>query len=356
MRTTAAIAGVMLAGAVVATAATQLWTTRASGPSPAVASAPLPEEKATVTAPPLVPPPIDRAGNAKVVVTLETTEAKGALADGVQYTFWTFGGTVPGPFVRVRLGDVVQLRLTNKHTSKHPHSIDLHAVTGPGGGAAVTQLGPGQEGVFEWKALNPGLYVYHCATPMVQDHIANGMYGLILVEPEKGLPRVDREYYVMQGEFYTKGKTLAAGLQPLDPVKLAAERPEYIVFNGKMGALLGENALKAKVGETVRLYVGNGGPNLISSFHVIGAIFDTVYTEAAMGGTPARNVQTTLIPAGGAAIVEMTMPVPGRFLLVDHAISRAMGKGALGAIEVAGDEQPNVFRVLTGGAGGTGGH
>jgi nitrite reductase (NO-forming) len=322
----------------------------------AATAAPFPEVQAILVSPPLVPPPIDRAGNARVIVALETREMKSTLADGVEYTFWTFGGTVPGPFVRVRVGDLVELRLTNHHESRNPHSIDLHAVTGPGGGAAVTQLGPGQSGAFEWKAMNPGLFVYHCATPSVPAHIANGMYGLILVEPEKGLPRVDREYYVMQGEFYTKGKTLAPGLQALDAAKLTSERPEYVVFNGRMGALMHDGALKAKVGETVRLFVGNGGPNLISSFHVIGEIFDTVYTEAAMGGTPARNVQTTLVPAGGAAIVEMTLQVPGRFLLVDHSIVRAMEKGALGALEVAGAEQLAVFRVLTPGAGGTGGH
>ena len=347
----AVVATIVVAGS----AAAQMWATGEKA-KPSAAPVALAEVQAIMTAPPLVPPPIDRPGNAKVIVKLDTTEVKGTLADGVQYTFWTFGGTVPGPFVRVRLGDLVQLRLTNHHGSKNPHSIDLHAVTGPGGGAAATQLGPGQEGVFEWKALNPGLYVYHCATPSVPAHIANGMYGLILVEPEGGLPRVDREYYVMQGEFYTKGKTLAPGLQPLDAAKLTAERPEYVLFNGKMGALLNDGALKAKVGETVRLYVGNGGPNLISSFHVIGEIFDTVYTEAAIGGTPARNVQTTLIPAGGAAIVELTMQVPGRFLLVDHSIVRAMEKGALGIIEVSGDEQPGVFKVIAGGAGGTGGH
>ena len=332
-----------------------IWQSQArdKGTEPAA----LPEVKAVLTSAPLVPPPVDRPGNAKVIVSLETTEVKGPLADSVQYTFWTFGGTVPGPFVRVRVGDVVQIRLKNAEKSMHPHSIDLHAVTGPGGGAAVTQLGPGQEGAFEFKALNPGLYVYHCATPSVPEHIANGMYGLILVEPEKGLPRVDREYYVMQGEFYTKGKTLAPGLQALDPAKLTGERPEYVVFNGKMGALLGEGAVKANVGETVRLYVGNGGPNLISSFHVIGEIFDSVYTEGAVGGNgPAKNVQTTLIPAGGAAIVEMQVQVPGRFLLVDHSIVRAMEKGALGVLEVAGAEQPGIFRTLVPCTHGTGGH
>jgi nitrite reductase (NO-forming) len=341
-------AGVLVGGAMI-------WQSQAR--DSATEPAALPEVKAAMTSAPLVPPPADRPGNAKVIVALETTEVKGTLADGVQYTFWTFGGTVPGPFVRVRVGDVVQIRLKNAEKSMHPHSIDLHAVTGPGGGAAVTQLGPGQEGAFEFKALNPGLYVYHCATPSVPEHIANGMYGLILVEPEKGLPRVDREYYVMQGEFYTKGKTLAPGLQALDAAKLSGERPEYVVFNGKMGALLDEGAVKANVGETVRLYVGNGGPNLISSFHVIGEIFDTVYAEGAVGGgTPAKNVQTTLIPAGGAAIVEMTVQVPGRFLLVDHSIVRAMEKGALGVLEVAGAEQPGIFRTLVPGTHGTGGH
>lgn len=346
----------MLAAAVVVMVAVGAGVRLGRDEKEAATAAPFPEVQATLVSPPLVPPPIDRAGNARVIVSLETREVKGTLADGVEYTFWTFGGTVPGPFVRVRVGDLVELRLSNHHGSRNPHSIDLHAVTGPGGGAAVTQLGPGQAGAFEWKAMNPGLFVYHCATPSVPAHIANGMYGLILVEPEKGLPRVDREYYVMQGEFYTKGKTLAPGLQALDAAKLTSERPEYVVFNGRMGALMDDGALKAKVGETVRLFVGNGGPNLISSFHVIGEIFDTVYTEAAMGGTPARNVQTTLVPAGGAAIVEMTVQAPGRFLLVDHSIVRAMEKGALGALEVAGAERPEVFRVLTPGTGGTGGH
>jgi nitrite reductase (NO-forming) len=346
-------AGVVVAGLLIGGA--QLWQGQARAKTTGTAE--LPEVKAILTSAPTVPPPVDRPGNAKVIVSLDTTEVKGTLADGVQYTFWTFGGTVPGPFVRVRVGDLVQIRLKNAPKSMHPHSIDLHAVTGPGGGAAVTQLGPGQEGAFEFKALNPGLYVYHCATPSVPAHIANGMYGLILVEPEKGLPRVDREYYVMQGEFYTKGKTLAPGHQALDPAKLTAERPEYVVFNGRMGALLDDGTIKANVGETVRLFVGNGGPNLISSFHVIGEIFDTVYTEGAVGGgTPARNVQTTLVPAGGAAIVEMTVQVPGRFLLVDHSIVRAMEKGALGVLEVAGAEQPGIFKTLVPGTHGTGGH
>jgi nitrite reductase (NO-forming) len=324
---------------------------------PPASSAPasLAEVTAVLVAPPLVPPPVDRPGPARVTVNLEMVEGKGTLASGVTYNFWSFGGTVPGPMIRVRAGDTVLMKLKNHDKSMNPHSIDLHAVTGPGGGAAATQLGPGQEGAFEWKALNPGLYVYHCATPHVPTHIANGMYGMILVEPAGGLARVDREYYAMQGEFYTRGTTLAPGLQTLDATKMLAERPEYVVFNGRMGALVNEGALKAKVGETVRLFVGNGGPNLVASFHVIGEIFDTVYAEAGLGQSN-RNVQTTLIPAGGATIVEMKMEVPGRFLLVDHSITRAMDKGALGVIEVTGAEQPQIFRVLAPGSHGTGGH
>ncbi len=309
--------------------------------------APTTQITAILLPPPRVPPPIDRARPTKVLVSLETTEAKGTLANGVEYTFWTFGGTVPGPFLRVRAGDTVEIRLTNAKASKLMHSIDLHAVTGPGGGAAVTQILPGETGAFEWKALNPGLYVYHCATPHVPTHIANGMYGLILVEPEKGLPAVDREYYVMQGEVYTKGRTLEEGHQPFDAEKARDERPEYVVFNGRMGALMDAGALTAKAGETVRLFVGNGGPNLIASFHVIGEIFDRVYPEAAIGSEVRKNVQTTLVPAGGAAIVELKVELPGRFLLVDHSISRAMDKGALGALVVTGPERPGLFRSLT---------
>ncbi len=302
--------------------------------------------RASPTPPPFVPPPVLRKEPAKVVVELVAREVKGALADGVEYTFWTFGGTVPGPFIRVRVGDTIQLRLRNDPSSRHSHSIDLHAVTGPGGGASVTVVAPGEEKAFEWKALRPGLYVYHCAGPPTHVHVAQGMYGLILVEPPGGLSRVDREYYVMQGEFYTSGRTLEPGHQAFDPSKARDERPEYVVFNGRVGALLNAGALRAKVGETVRLYVGNGGPNLISSFHVIGEIFDAVYPEGGIGGTLRRNVQTTVIPAGGAAIVQLKVKVPGRYLLVDHSLFRALEKGALGSLEVTGPEAPDVFRAI----------
>jgi nitrite reductase (NO-forming) len=299
------------------------------------------EETAVLVAPPNVPPPLTRSHPTKVVVNLETEEHVGRLADGVQYTFWTFGGQVPGNFIRIREGDEVEFHLNNRPDSRMPHNIDLHAVTGPGGGAVSSFTPPGRSSVFGFKALNPGLYVYHCATAPVGMHIANGMYGLILVEPAGGLSPVDREYYVMQGDFYTKGAYGAAGLQPFAMEKAIAENPDYVLFNGAVGALTGENALRANVGETVRLFVGNGGPNLISSFHVIGEIFDRVHQEA--GSAVTENVQTTLIPAGGAAIVEFALESPGTFLIVDHSIFRAFNKGALGMLAVGGPADSAIY-------------
>jgi nitrite reductase (NO-forming) len=299
------------------------------------------QEEAVLTAPPHVPPPITRNHPTKVIVKLEVHEVVRRLADGVEYTFWTFGGTVPGKFIRVREGDEVEFHLSNHPSNKMPHNIDLHAVTGPGGGAASSFTAPGHTSVFSFKALNHGLYVYHCATAPVGMHIANGMYGLILVEPRSGLPKVDREYYVMQGEVYTAGRNGEPGLQPFSMEKAIHEQPEYVVFNGAVGALAGDNAITAKTGETVRLYIGNGGPNLVSSFHVIGEILDRVHVEG--GDLVNSNLQTTLIPAGGSAIVEFRCEVPGTFILVDHSIFRAFNKGALGMLKVEGPENKRLY-------------
>ena len=202
-------------------------------------------------------------------------ELEGRLAEGTTFGYWTFNGNVPGPMLRVRVGDTVDVTSKNSADSTMIHSVDFHAATGPGGGAAATQVDPGEEKSFKFKALVPGLYVYHCATPMVAHHIANGMYGLILVEPEGGLPPVDREFYVMQGEIYTEAPFGQHGSQEFSVEKLLNERPEYFVFNGSVGALSKLHPLQAKVGETVRIFFGVGGPNFTSSFHVIGEIFDT---------------------------------------------------------------------------------
>ena len=304
------------------------------------------DEVAKITTAPEVPAPISRPGGANVTVELETVEKKGQLADGVEYMFWTFNGTVPGPMVRVKEGDTVIFNLKNNKASMNIHSIDIHAVNGPGGGAKATQTPPGGKTAFQWKALNPGIYIYHCGTSHIPTHIANGMYGLLLVEPEKGLLKVDREYYIVQGDFYTTGKNGEKGMQAFSIEKSRAEQPDYVKFN----PLATPGNLKANVGETVRLYVGNGGPNLTSAFHVIGEIFDTVYSQGAIGSEPDKNVQTTLIPPGGAAIVEFKVDVPGAYILVDHSIFRAIDKGAVGILEVTGQEVPEVFKPLKSGA------
>jgi len=307
------------------------------------------EETATLTFAPQVPPPIKRREPAVVKVALTTIEVEGVLMEGIDkpttYKFWTYNGHVPGPFIRTRVGDILDLDFRNDKTSTASHNIDFHAVTGPGGGGKATITPPGGQKKARFKLLNPGLYVYHCAVPPIPHHVANGMYGLILVEPEGGLPPVDREYYVMQSEFYTKGKIGDEGLQAFDPLKGAAEQPTYVVFNGRVGSLQGKGALQAHTGERVRLFVGNGGPNLTSSFHVIGEIFENVYFE---GSTKSlgSNVQTTSVPAGGSAIVDFKLEYPGDYTLVDHSVFR-FDKGCMGTLHVEGAPlAPDIFVPL----------
>jgi nitrite reductase (NO-forming) len=300
------------------------------------------ERVAELTVAPFVPPaPARTPHNTKVIVRLEVVEQVMRLADGVDYTFWTFGGSVPGRFIRVREGDLVEFHLANHPDNKLPHNIDLHAVNGPGGGAEASLVAPGQQATFTFRVVNPGLYVYHCATAPVPLHVANGMYGLILVDPFEGLPPVDHEFYFMQGEFYTAGAHGERGLQNFSQEKAVREQPDYVVFNGAVGATVGDAAPVVQRGESVRLFVGNGGPNLVSSFHVIGEIFDRVYLE---GGTRVNeNVQTTLVPAGGSVMVEFTCEAPGMLNLVDHSIFRVFNKGALAQIRVAGEENHEIY-------------
>jgi nitrite reductase (NO-forming) len=297
-----------------------------------------------------VPAPVGNREPQVVRIDLEATEVIGQLADGTTYTYWTFNNQVPGPFFRVRIGDTIEVHMKNSGSSTMNHSVDFHAVTGPGGGAVMTQTQPGQETVFTAKALNAGLFVYHCATPMVADHISNGMYGLILVEPEGGLPPVDREFYVMQGELYTAGAFGEQGHQMSDTTKLLNEDPEYFVFNGAANALV-QKPLKANVGESVRIYFGVGGPNFTSSFHVIGEIFDRVYDQASLTGAPLTDVQTTLVPPGGATMVEFDLEVPGNFILVDHALSR-LQRGLAGYLVVEGEANPEIFNGTPSGGSG----
>jgi nitrite reductase (NO-forming) len=341
-----------------------------------------------------IPPPITRKENTTVKIALEAIAVQGKLADGVTYEYWTFNRQVPGPFLRVKEGDTVEVSVfhnpaghshaslpfdgldlsisgllsvpeasaneghADEETDAHAagtipdaadahadHSVDLHAVLGPGGGAILTKVKDGETKTFSFKAMRPGLYVYHCASAHIPTHIANGMYGMILVEPKEGMAKVDREFYVMQGEFYTAGKFGEKGLQAFSKEKLDMEHPDYVVFNGRVGSLTGDRALQAKTGETVRLFFGVG-TFLPSNFHIIGGILDKLYPEGDILSPPHRNVQTTLVPAGGAAMVEMKMEVPGKLLLVDHALSRAIDKGAVGEFIVEGVDRPDIFREI----------
>ncbi|OGG66354.1 nitrite reductase, copper-containing [Candidatus Kaiserbacteria bacterium RIFCSPLOWO2_02_FULL_45_11b] len=271
---------------------------------------------------------------------LETTEVLSELAPGITFNYWTFNNTVPGPLFRVREGDIVRVTITNNASSLHHHNVDFHAATGPGGGGAVTMVAPGETKTFTFKALNPGLFVYHCATPNMAVHMAHGMYGMILVEPKDGLPAVDKEFYVMQGEIFTTGAIGRRGLQAFDAKKMMLGNPTYITFNGRPDGVV--NKMKAEVGDKIRMYVGNGGVVHNSSFHVVGEIFDTVYPEASIGGAEFKNVQTTNVPAGGATIVEFTVDYPGTYVLVDHALMRT-DKGAWGTIEVTGPADPTIY-------------
>jgi nitrite reductase (NO-forming) len=315
---------------------------------------PLPADLKPLPAPQIAPP-IDRSEPAYVKLDLTTQKVTAQMADGVAYDYWTFNGTVPGPMLRVREGDTVEIDLHNAPDAGVTHSIDLHAVTGPGGGAKVMQIAPGQDGSFKFQALNPGVYIYHCATPMVAQHIASGMYGMIVVEPKAGLPKVDREFYLMQGDFYLKGQRGDTGLRPFDLNKMLDEQPDYVLFNGAVGALTGNNALHAQVGDTIRIFFGVGGPNLTSSFHVIGAIFDRVFPEGSLTSQPETNVQTTHVSAGGATMVEYTAKVPGTYSIVDHSLGR-MEKGAAGQIVVDGPANPAIFEALTNTTSGGEGH
>ncbi len=290
-----------------------------------------------------VPRPLDRDEPASVTFDITSREVTAELADGSTYEYWTFDGTVPGPMLRVREGDTVTINHHNAASSTMPHNIDFHAVTGPGGGAPMLSAPPGETATLTWKALRAGLYIYHCAQDDPPLHIARGMYGLILVEPEGGLPEVDHEFVVVQGELYSTHSYKDDGHHVFDGDKADDERPSFVVFNGRVGSLTDDRQMQVRVGDSVRMFVGNGGPNLVSSFHIIGEIFDRVWSQGSLTSEPLTNVQTTLVPAGGAVMVEFDVEVPGPYFLVDHSINR-VHKGAFGVLTVEGEDAPETYR------------
>jgi copper-containing nitrite reductase len=286
-----------------------------------------------------LPPPTGNRAPAVVKVTLTSKELVGALdpASGTTYRYWTFNGKVPAPFIRAQQGDTIEVTLVNSKDSTMVHSLDFHAAIGPGGGAALTQVPPGQSKTFSFQATTPGLFFYHCGSPMIAQHIANGMYGLILIEPVGGLPQVDHEYYLMQGEIYTTAPKGKSGLQQFSADNLMAENAQYYVFNGAVDAITKEFPLQAKEGETVRIYFGNAGPNATASEHMVGEIFTHYYQLGSLASPPLAGIQTAAVPPGGAAIFEVKASVPGQFTLMDHAISR-MEKGNMAILQVNGPE------------------
>ncbi|HMM14368.1 MAG TPA: copper-containing nitrite reductase [Parvibaculum sp.] len=331
--------GSLIGGTGIASAAMRMDHESPAKPAPASGA----KAASIVRLPTDLPRPVGARGPMHVTVDLETSEVTGQLADGATFQYWTFNGKVPGPFLRVRVDDTVEVRLTNPADSSMMHSVDLHSVTGPGGGMHESEAAPGETKSFTFKALKPGLYVYHCATRPAAQHIAAGMYGLILVEPAGGLEKVDHEFYVMQGEIYTEEPFGTQGELTESYENLMNERPQFFVFNGAVGALSEQHPMKVKSGETARIFFGVGGPNCTSSFHVIGEIMDKVYDYGTVTTRPMADVQTVSVPPGGAMIAEVTFEVPGKYLIVDHALSR-VDKGLVAVIEVEGPPNSAVFR------------
>ncbi|KAI8999864.1 Cupredoxin [Gaertneriomyces semiglobifer] len=286
-----------------------------------------PVEKAVLTKAPEVPPPITRKHPVRLQVDMTSTVKVMNSSLDTKYEYWTFNDIVPGPFIRARVGDVLEVTFTNLDSNGLGHNIDFHAVTGPGGGAPATYAEEGQTRTAAFKLLYPGLWVYHCAAEPVPVHIANGMYGCILVEPEEGMAPADKEFYVMQSELYATPSDDNPRMLEFDYAAGLDEKPKFVVFNGRVGALT-ENPLKANAGDRVRVYFGNAGPDRHPHGHRSGRGC----------AVPGRGIHTTTVGPGAASIIELDVPVPGNYALVDHAIFR-LDKGCVGFLKVVGDDE-----------------
>ncbi len=303
----------------------------------------------TVVADPArLPPPIHRQHSIHHEIELEAREVRAKLDDGTEFVFMTWNGQVPGPMLRVRQDDTVTLTVKSATTNKRPHNVDMHAILGTGGGAPAVMVYPGQTRREFFKCVYPGAYIYHCAVPNLDEHISRGMYGMILVEPHEGLPRVDREFYIGQNELYTKEPFGSKGLVHFDYTTMTAEDPSYVLFNGAVNALTPNRlgAMQAKRGETARVFMVCGGPNLTSSFHAIGNIWKECWPQGALANAPLRYVQTQSVPPGSCFVGHLDLQVPETIKLVDHALSRVARKGLLAEIAVGGAPNPEVFKAL----------
>jgi copper-containing nitrite reductase len=307
----------------------------------------MPVETAVLSTAPNVPAPITRDHAVILKVNLRTTTKTIQLTNMYKYDVWTFNDSVPGPFIRARVGDIVELSLNNLDETGNPHNIDCHAFEGPGGGAALTTCDENQTKTARFRLLYPGLFIYHCAAAPVPVHIANGMYGMMYVQAEdETLPPVDKEFYIMQSEFYHEPPEKLENGKLSDKVEFSYPRgldetANVMVFNGKESALTRDNPLKCSTGNNIRIFFGNAGPNLISSFHILGGVFEKVYRDGDVLSPPGRFIQTTMVPPGGAVIVDMKMLVPGTYTIIDHAIFR-LDKGLVGYLNVSGKQRPDI--------------
>ena len=319
-----------------------------SSSAPVISAAPQ-TNRGVAADPANIPPPIHgRSHSIHHAITLEAREVDAEIEPGAKFSYMTFNGQVPGPMLRVRQGDTITLTLRNDRHSATWHSVDLHAVYGPGGGADPLTVLPGESKTITFKTMYPGAFIYHCGVSGEMDvHIARGMYGMIVVEPEQGLPRVDREFYLGQNETYTKQRPGNPGPREFDSERLLNENPTYVTFNGGFNAITSKQsgAMKAKVGETVRIFLVNGGPNLLSSLHPVGNIWSRVWFMGAFATPPMRFLQSVPVPPGNAIVADMKVPVPQTIRIVDHSMTRAMSKGAMAEMEVSGEANPEIFSV-----------
>ncbi|HKJ33571.1 MAG TPA: copper-containing nitrite reductase [Balneolales bacterium] len=290
-----------------------------------------------------IPAPIHRSHAITHDITLEAKEVTAEIEPGVTFKYMTWNGQIPGPMIRIRQGDTVNVTL--KNSTNRAHNVDMHAVYGTGGGNMATLVVPGGESHMRFKAMYPGAFIYHCAVPNMDYHISSGMFGMIVVEPPEGLPKVDHEFYLGQNEIYTNKKAGQKGHHEFDFNNMLKEDPSYVVLNGEKHALTPSvhGAMKTKTGETARIFLVNGGPNLTSSFHPIGNIFTKAWRAGAIINNPDRYVQTMHVPPGSTGVFELEFPVPETIKLVDHALTRVVRKGMLGEIAVSGKKRPDIF-------------
>ena len=298
-----------------------------------------------VADPVVIPSPISYSSPRSHDINLVVKRVISEILPGVTHSFMTFNGQVPAPMIRARQGDTLNITITNPAENETSHSVDLHAVYGTGGGGAYSEVAPGQSKSFAFKATYPGAFIYHCGVSNMDEHISRGMFGMILIEPEEGLPKVDREFYIGQHELYTKESFGQPGEANFNGRAMVKEDPTYVLFNGAVAPFVASRlgTMKAEVGETVRVFMVSGGPNLTSSFHPVGNIWSRAWPQGGLANEPLKFIQTWPVSPGSAFVGDMELQVPGLITLVDHALARVTNKGNAAQIEVIGNEN---FEIL----------